>query len=255
MKTEEFNIWEGIYESFPDAARDAIGPGFSGAIYRDRARAVAKECLVALEAGRPIPPLHKQRSNLLPPVASMLIPAERALRILDLGGGLGIGYMTLLESMPAFRERINYTIVELPEICEEGRKLHSGKIEYIEELPVNGQYDFVHSSSALQYIEHWRSVLRYLASLQAAYMLLTDVFAGPNPTFATLQNYYGSRIQHWFLNVDELLDCALASGYRALMCSPAQSRRLDADDVLPMSNFPPTHRVHQSLHILLGLRH
>jgi len=74
--TEQFNIWEGIYGSFQDAGSDVIGPGFSGDVYRAQALNVAQECLAALSTGRPIPPFHKQRSTLLPPVVAMMIESK-----------------------------------------------------------------------------------------------------------------------------------------------------------------------------------
>src|SRR5262249_51380194 len=98
--TEAFHIWEGIYGSFHEAGSDAIGAGFSGDVYRIRALNVAHECLAALSASKPIPPFHKQRSTLLPPVVAMMRKNKDSLRVLDFGGGLGIGYMTLAESIP-----------------------------------------------------------------------------------------------------------------------------------------------------------
>ena len=95
-----FNIWNGVYGSFQDAASDTIGPGFGGCVYRTRAMNVAQECLAALNEGRPIPPFHKQRSTLLQPVVAMMVETKDPLRLLDLGGGLRIGYMTLAESIP-----------------------------------------------------------------------------------------------------------------------------------------------------------
>jgi putative methyltransferase (TIGR04325 family) len=251
-KLPEFRIWEGIYDSFGDADADAIGPGFRGCVYRGRALNVASECLAALNTGRPIPPFHKQRSALLPPVAAMMLERKSPLRILDLGGGLGIGYMTLAESISHHAKLIEYTIVEVPEICEAGRGLFSGeRVTFVGSLPSQGKFDLVHSASALQYIEDWQQVLRSLSGYGAEYMLFSDVFAGSIPTFATLQNYYGSRIPHWFLNLDELLEIVASTGYRQVMKSFVNSRRLETEDVIPMDNFPQTHRLEQTLHLLV----
>jgi len=93
-----FNIWDGVYETFQEAKADALGLGFRGDIYSARALAAANECLDSLRAKKPIPQFHKQRSNLLPPIAALLM--KKGVSILDFGGGLGIGYMTLLESLP-----------------------------------------------------------------------------------------------------------------------------------------------------------
>lgn len=108
----------------------------------------------------------------------------------------------------------------------------------------------MHSASALQYIENWQQTLKSLSSYEAEYILLSDVFAGSIPTFVTLQNYYVSRIRHWFLSLDELLETVSSIGYRLIMKSFVNSRRLDAEDTLPMDNFPRSHRLDQTMHLL-----
>lgn len=249
---KEFYIWEGIYDTFHDADSDAVGPGFNGDVYRGRAIDVANECLVALKKGRPIPPFHKQRSTLLPPVAAMMLKSKNELRILDFGGGLGIGYMTLAESIDRCSERIRYSIVEVPQICEVGRKLFLDmSVTFLDSLPSKCKFDLLYSASALQYVEDWQQLIKSMSGYGADYILLSDVFAGSIRTFATLQNYYGSRIRHWFFNLDELLAIFSSTGYRMIMKSFVSSRRLGVEDILPMDNFPESHRVGQSLHILL----
>lgn len=253
--TGEFNIWEGIYGSFHDTGSDAIGPGFGGDIYRTRALNVAHECLAAVNTGRPIPSFYKQRSTLLAPVAAMMLESKVPLRILDFGGGLGTGYMALCESILYHSGAIDYTIVEIPEVCETGRELLSRReIAYLDSLPSQGEFDLVHSASALQYIEDWQQALKSLSGYGAEYILLSDVFAGSIPTFVTLQNYYGSRIRHWFLNFEELLKLISSLGYQLVMKSFVNARRLGAEDILPMENFPASHRLEQSLHLLFRLR-
>ena len=133
--SEEFNIWQGIYGSFHEAGSDAIGPGFGGDIYCGRALNVAEEFLSALNTGRPIPSFHKQRSTLLPTVAAMMLDSKHPLHILDFGGGLGIGYLTLAESIPSHSAGIDYTIVEIAEVCETGDGLLTGRVAYLNSLP------------------------------------------------------------------------------------------------------------------------
>lgn len=250
--SEDFKIWEGIYSSFPDALPAAAGPGFAGDTYRDRSISAAQECLAALGAGKPIPQFHKQRSTLLPAVAGMLLEQADPLRILDFGGGLGIGYMTLRESVVRHSKSIEYTIVEVTEVCAAGRELlPASEVTYVDSLPVKGEFDLVHSASALQYIEDWAAVLRVMSGYGAQYILLSDVFAGAVPTFVTLQNYYTSRIRHWFLNLDELLEVFASAGYHLVMKSFVSSRRAGVSDALPMNNFPASHRLAQTLHLLL----
>ena len=164
---------------------------------------------------------------------------------------MGIGYLTLLESLPEAGARVEYTIVEVPQIEDEGRRLFSGRVRYVEALPPAGAFDLVHASSSLQYVADWRLTLRSLGGYGASVMLLSDVFAGPVPSFVTLQHYYGSRIPHWFINLDELVSTCAAGGYRVAMKSHVSARRLGVDDRLPMEQFPETHRLEQSLHSLM----
>ena len=70
---KKFNIWDGIYNSFLEADRDASGKGFQGEIYSERSFNVAKECFQSLKNEKPIAGFHKQRSNMLPPVVSMML--------------------------------------------------------------------------------------------------------------------------------------------------------------------------------------
>lgn len=243
-------IWEGVYDSFVSAATLAVGPGFKGETYRKRSLAAARECLSAIKANMPIPQFHKQRSTLLPLAVAMILGNQARVEILDFGGGLGIGYMTLAESIPEDLEKVGYVIVEVPEVCEVGTELISG-VTYMPKLPTSVSCDILHAASSLQYIEHWQDLLRDFASLNPRYILLSDVFAGPISSYVTLQNYYESRIPHWFLNLQELLDAFAEHGYRLAMKTYATSRRLNVEDTLPMDNFPEGLRLPQSLHLLL----
>jgi putative methyltransferase (TIGR04325 family) len=247
-------IWEGIYTSFQEAAGAVVGAGFNGDEWRTRSVAAASGCLAAMQAGHPIPEQEKQRSALLPPVAATMLANRDRLRILDFGGGLGIGYMTLLEAIPMAAERIDYTIVEVPQIATEGRRLLSGAVGYVEALPADGPFDLVHAASAIQYVDEWRGLLTSLAAYRADFILLSDVFAGSIPTYVTLQHYYGSRIRHWFWNLDELLEVCARAGYALVMKTRVTSRRLGVDNTLPMEQFPEAHRLDQSLHLLLARR-
>ena len=244
-----FFIWEGIYDSFQSAMKQMAGPGFRGETYKDRTYSAAQLCLAALRRGEPIPHFHKQRSTYLPIVVAMMLDMRQHIRVLDFGGGLGIGYMTLVESIGEAVDRVGYTIVEIPEICELGRMMLD--VQYLPSLPSTVGCDLLHAASSIQYVEDWRDLVKTFSSLHAKYILLSDVFAGPINTFATLQNYYESKIPHWFLNQEELLEAFYKYGYRPTMKNYATSRRLQVEDILPMDNFPERFRLKQSLHLLL----
>ena len=68
-----------------------------------------------------------------------------------------------------------------------------------------------------------------------------------------MQIFYSSRVQHWFLNLDELLNLVSSLGYQLVMKSSVYSRRLESVDTLPIDNSPESHPLEQSLHLLLHL--
>ena len=246
-----FHVWEGIYPDFQSAMADAKGAGFSSEVYRTRSLQAATECLTALKLEQPIPVFHKQRSTHLPIAVSMMLGYKKQVKILDFGGGLGIGLMTIAESIPVDLKRIHYSIVEVAEVCQSGMSLHGGKIFYTSNLPVSGKFDLIHAASSLQYIEHWQDLLAKFAALKPEYILLSDVFAGSIKSYCSLQNYYESKIPHWFLNLNELLETLDRNGYRLAMKSYVTSRRFNAEDILPMANFPEESRLTQTLHLLM----
>ena len=252
--SNKFNIWEGVYRSFEEAEIFVTGKGFGGDIYSERTFNAAKECFDSLNSGKPIGGFYKQRSNMLPPVVAMMFSKRlySPLRILDFGGGLGIGYMTIIESISHYKDNIEYTVVEVPEVCEVSKKIFiGGEVSYLSQLPSECSFDLIHSASALQYIEPWKEILKKITDFNPQYILLSDVFAGNIPTFVTLQNYYDSKIKHWFFNLDEYLSEFRELGYKLIMKSYVTSKRNGVEDRLPMDNFPKEYRVEQTLHLLL----
>ena len=239
-----------MYPDFQSALAYAKGTGFSSEIYRTRSLQAATECLAALKLDKPIPVFYKQRSTYLPITVVMMLENKKQVNVLDFGGGLGIGYMTLAESMPADLKRISYNIVEVAEVCQTGMGMHGDGIVYRSDLPTSGKFDLIHASSSLQYVENWKELLTSFAALKPKYILLSDVFAGRIKSFVTLQNYYENKIPHWFLNLNELLKSLDSVGYRLAMKSYVTSRRLNVEDALTMDNFPEKSRLEQTLHLL-----
>jgi putative methyltransferase (TIGR04325 family) len=246
----EFFIWEGVYNNFYEAKAFADGFGFSGETYNLRAYDAAKECLDAINSNLPIPFFHKQRSVILPPIVAMMMNSKSKLNIFDFGGGLGIGYMTLKESISDLDEKINYTIMELSFICKQGKELHNGNINFVEDFSNLKEFNLVHSSSAIQYIDDWKGLISKLCSFNASNILMSDVFAGDFKSYVTLQNYYGNKIPHWFFSINEFIGVFEDNGYFLDMKSCVSAKRLDIDDLLPMTNFSEQYRLNYTSHML-----
>jgi putative methyltransferase (TIGR04325 family) len=245
-----FNVWDGVYRSFAEAP--AVGPGFDGAVAHERGVAAAYDIRASLDAGKPLDYSLRQRNALLPVVVAAVLTQQDKARVLDFGGGLGSGYLVLLKTVPQTHASVEYNVVEVEGICRAGAQLFAGGKGpvFLPALPDGIDYDLVHTASAMQYIEDWRTVVARLAGYGAPFMVFADAFVGPFASFVTLQNYYGSRIRHWFLNADEFIDEVCRHGYELAARLDCDARILGTYGPLPMQNFPPKLQLPHSSNLL-----
>jgi len=250
-----FKIWQKSFPDFESASKHKVGPGFNGSVYLERTLQAAEESLQALRSGQQVPHFHKQRNEHLPIVSSILLSQKSSkIRILDFGGGLGIAYMTLLESIPKLINRIEYYIVENPEICEIGKNLFASNpsITFSCDIPNDLKVDLVYSSSCIQYAQSWNETLSKLCNLGSKYIFLSDFFASNSKSFVSLQNYYDSKIPHWFINLDECLKILISFGYELQFKSFNNLERLGEQDLSKLSDFSENQINKQSLNLLLS---
>jgi putative methyltransferase (TIGR04325 family) len=79
------------------------------------------------------------------------------------------------------------------------------------------QFDLVISSSALHYFEDWKTVLRQLAAATGEYLYLARLqVVVRSPSFVVEQRPYRpgyyTQCLSWFLNRQEIVDCAEEAG-------------------------------------------
>ena len=204
----KFKIWENSFPDFESASKHKVGPGFSGSVYLERSLQAAEECLQALKSGQQIPYFHKQRNMHLPIIVSMMLSKKtNKIRILDFGGGLGVAYMTLIESIPKLMDRVEYHILEIPEICEIGKNLFvsDSNIAFSSTFPNEENIDLIYSSSSIQYVQAWDKLIQNFCELGPSFILISDAIIGAEQSFVSLQNYYESKICTWYLNMNDLL--------------------------------------------------
>lgn len=247
---KKFNIWEGSYKSFEEIDRSVDISGFNVKRYRSQTIKNIFNALSNLKKNKPIDYFSKQRSIYLPILITLLITNSKKIKILDFGGGLGISYLSLIEKIPGIKNKIDYTIIEIPTIVMEGKKIFKNKIKFIDKIPMKKKYDVVFSSSAIQYINNWKQTILKLINLQPKYLLFSDVFAGKINTFATLQKYYNTFMPHWFFNEEYFLDLFYKNKYTLVFRDYVAVKRLEFIDELPMENFPKKKRISRTLHLL-----
>lgn len=251
---QEFNVWEGIYSSFAEAG--GTGPGFDGGVWRERSIQAARQYLSQAKRGEPLDYSLSQRNALLPVVTAMLLTRRNRVRILDFGGGPGYGLTMLIAALGNARPRIDYHVVDVENICEAGRELFAdgeGPCFRFDLPPSMTSFDLVHTSSAMQYVEDWRAMVGLLASYRAPFLAFEDVFAGTFPNYVTIQNYYGSRIPHWFFNFGDFVSEVQRRGYELLLRTPCYVKILGRHGPLPMANFPEGYRLSNKSNLLFGI--
>lgn len=124
--------------------------------------------------------------------------------ILDYGGGVGAHAHALKRLLPG--RRFQYTVCELPEFCELGRKLNPD-VRYVSSLADAGTgYDLVYASSSVQYTQDWQKLLRDLCSASAGSVFVTRTpFVVASGTFVTMQRAYGTEYPGWVFNQSEFV--------------------------------------------------
>ncbi|HZE73238.1 MAG TPA: methyltransferase, TIGR04325 family [Pyrinomonadaceae bacterium] len=240
-------IWEGIYPHYRDVP--VSGPLFDSDTWTAKTRSYTRQVLVSAKQSRTIPLSVTGEHMLLPLLAAVVCETSGGeLNILDFGGGMGITYVHLMSSLVNCRS-LNYHVIERAGICKEGAALFEtdDRIHFWTEVPENlAKLDIVYMSSALQYVEDYRSLLRRLAALGARYFLFVKLSAGDFPTYATAQkNVPGTTLPYWFLNIDELVEVMAESGY-SLRYKSALDQEYD------QSNFPSKYRLGRACNLLFS---
>lgn len=241
-------IWEGVYSHYRDVP--GHGEGYHGAELAARTYKLTEELLAAWHDGEgsPLPPFPGGAHAPLALVASVLGGRQGRVRVLDFGGGMGIGFVHLLASVQAGTE-LRYDVVETSVMCEGGRRLFANdrRIGFHTELPERppaGELDIVYISSALQYVEDYAGLLGELCAYGARHILLTNLSAGEVPTYAAAQrNLRGMRLPHWFLNISEVVELMEAGRYTLAFASLG-------DREYDQRNLPPACRVRHSCNLL-----
>jgi putative methyltransferase (TIGR04325 family) len=161
------------------------------------------------------------------------------LRILDVGGGLGVSYVHLLHTLPD-ASGLDYHIVDLEWACREGSRRFATdyRVHYHRRLPDDlPDLDIIHLTETLEYVEDYSGLLRRLCACGPQYLLLVGLHAGPFLTYATAQlNIPGVVIPQWFFNLDEVVGMLEACGYRPIF-------KGEENGVIDQRNFPEDYRL------------
>lgn len=240
-------IWDGVYSSFAEISKE--GKGFESdrwvnsieETFFDQKEKISKgECVVSYN------------NSLLPIVTSLLYHEKNSISILDFGGGIGLTYEQVLNSDSSLIN-IDYVVVEGKKICDKGKVIfkNDSRIVFLNALPdYEHEFDIVNISSSLHYVQNWKDVLLSLSRYEPKYFVITDLPAGKIDTFATIQNYYDSKIPCWFFSIDEINNFFYSLGYKLISSSNFLGDRLGLFGVLPMDNFDNSFKIKYSKNLI-----
>jgi putative methyltransferase (TIGR04325 family) len=228
-------VWEGVYAGFDEVP--AVGDGFSGERWT---RAVSGA------AAQPAYP------SLLAILLAVAETGTGPIRVLDFGGGTGSGYRHAKESVPGLK--VDYHVVEMPNVCEAGRPMFAGDqaIHFHSEMPIVSELDVAHFGSSIQYVRDWQGLLKQVARLNPKYILFSDLAAGENPTYASAQTYYDSRIPVWFFNFADFSGFLGSLGFGLRFRVRADTSYFGEKRECPQENFPPEYRLGYPSHALFA---
>lgn len=126
--------------------------------------------------------------------------------VLDWGGGTGNYHVIAKKLFPM--ASLDYSSADLPSVCESGRKLLPG-IRFIDDDSwKKGKYDFVFSSSSLQYLNDWRPILLALIQSSKKFLYITRMpFVQVSKSFVMIQRAqeYGTEYPGWVINKREFI--------------------------------------------------
>lgn len=240
-------IWDGVYESFDQVP--VVGEGFASDAWLTDMERYTQAAVTALDDdGAGIPTNVPQYHALLSLLVASLPVTDQPVRVLDFGGGMGIGFANVRRCLAA-EMPLEYLIVDNEQSCERGRHLlrNFSSVRFMSELPRDVEsVDVIVLSSVLQFVEDYEKLLSALAAFKPSLWLFSFLPAGEIPTFASAQlNVPGSVLPVWFFNLTELVRKIEALGYELIFKSAL-------DRVFDMSNFPVTHQLPRQCNLLFG---
>ena len=175
-------------------------------------------------------------SHSLLPLAVAMLATQKPMRILDFGGAAGADFRNLTSAI-SDHVKLDYTVVDLPQVCAAGRRLWQDdvRISFREELPIDdAQFDLVYSSWAILYVREPLGLLAQLARYNARAILLINAPFTRRDAFVRVQTNY--KVPSWVLSLPDVERVMRERGYRLAF-------QVAGDVDHNVDNYPPDLRV------------
>lgn len=139
---------------------------------------------------------------------------KEALKVLDWGGGTGNYYIISRKLFPMVK--FDYSSADLPSICKTGRTLLPNVTFYEDNSWYGKNFDFVFSSSSIQYLKDWRPTLRALIQSTCQYLYITRMpfVTGRSFVFVERAKGYNTEYLGWAINKPEFVSFVKQNGMK-----------------------------------------
>ena len=239
-------IWEQKFKNFDEARKFQQGQGFSGKRWKQSQLEILSTCKYKIQRNLKLPRQYTSRYKDFLYIIKKYFKNKYLLNVVDFGGGIGVGYYYLRQNLNA---NLNYTIIEIPSFIKNIKRYQEKEINYRSKI-LPTKIDIIICCSVFQYVDDWKKNLTSLLKHNMKYVFFADMFLGNIKSFVTLQNYYESKIPHWFLNFNEFNEFMKNNGYKLKLKKKMITKRLNFDTKISMDNFDQEDRIPYTLNLL-----
>lgn len=247
---KKFYIWEGHYNNFKSALSNKRGKGFYGI---DHLKKIQKEYKIInnqICTNKIISKKLTNRLNFLLPVVKKLIKNKKKIKILDFGGGYGLAYFYLQQKLTKDIKKIDYNLIDIRNVTKiiNEKKIKIRSLNKVKK----SNFDLIFTSSCIQYIANWKTLIRVFCKMKPKNLLFIDLFVGNIRDFVSLQKYYNNKIPQWFINYNSFVSELNKHRYFLKKKSDNQSYRINKKCYLDMTNFKRKYRLKKTLDLLFS---
>lgn len=239
---KKLQVWSGVYGSFAEVD-DGSQAVYSSEFYVGRMRDRLADAF-AEDPQEAEPGLATLTLEYLLSTAAAMAVRQGAVRVLDIGGGVGLAYLKARQSLPADIS-VSFKVIDNPAICAAAAPYFEKDpgVRFSGELGPPEPFEIVHFGSSLQYIETPDPVFEHARACGASWILISDFPCGDIPTFVAAQEYYGKKIPIKFWRKAEIEAMANAAGYRLRLYQRYRGGYLKEGQEISMENYDPSRRL------------
>lgn len=235
-------IWDGIYKS-----KDEISLGYCDWDFFTHWQFNEVKKLVDRHNGNPDEFFVGDRA-LFPLFISAIFQNKPDITILDIGGGVGFDFFSILNCTKNI-SKLHYYVVEIPEVLQKAESVFNQfpQLHYITPSDENSvEPDVILFNSSLQYFDNYEERISQCAKRGAKYIVFIRLSAGHFDSYLTKQvNIPDIQTPYWFVNIDEIKTQLSGFGYEMLY----QSR---GDCEYYQGNFPESFQMGRTWNLVFG---